>query len=75
MSGIKYGFGDIVIIDPVGDGYNCIKGKVIGITTYVDGTDAYTISAIDEMNGILRRHLVSPSEMVLVKAASKTEGE
>jgi hypothetical protein len=63
----QFGLGDIVALSPTGVvGNGSVKGKVIGRTEYIDGSEGYVVSVISA--GQVMRHHVSGCELVRTAA-------
>lgn len=65
----QFGLGDVVALAPTGVvGNGTVKGKVIGRTEYVDGSEGYVVSVWSAGQGVVIRHHLSGCELVRVPA-------
>ena len=62
MPAPKFALGDIACPDPTGRGLGT-KGKVTGITDYIDGSIAYTVSVFNRHEDNITRHVVGEDEI------------
>jgi len=56
--------GQIVKISPCGGDRHASRGKIIGITAYLDGSTSYTVSTTDGSNGGTVRHTLGSYELI-----------
>ena len=65
----QFGLGDIVALAPTGVvGNGTVKGKVIGRTEYMDGSEGYVVSVWSPGQGAMARHHVAACELVRAQA-------
>ncbi|CAB4126166.1 hypothetical protein UFOVP68_28 [uncultured Caudovirales phage] len=70
MAQPKFKNGDIVYLDPVGDRRSADKGKVLGVTRYLDGSVGYVISVANLGGGVVRHHVTQDEVQPIAKPAS-----